>query len=106
VLVASGRVHLYEGWTAHEVTAHVRWMHGRGIRRLVLTNAAGTANRDFAPGQWMMLSDHLNLTGTSPLLGGANFIDMSEVYSSRLRALFRGAAAAAGTSSMKACTPA
>ena len=96
VLVASGRVHLYEGWTAHEITAHVRWMHARGIRHLVLTNAAGTANREFSPGHWMMLSDHLNLTGTSPLLGGPNFIDMSEVYSPSLRGRFRDAAASDG----------
>jgi purine-nucleoside phosphorylase len=96
VLTASGRVHLYEGWTAREITSHVRWMHERGIRRLVLTNAAGTANREFFPGEWMMLSDHLNLTGTSPLLGGPNFIDMSEIYSGSLRRQFREAAAVAG----------
>ena len=92
VIVASGRVHLYEGWSAKEVTAHVRWMHSRGISRLLLTNAAGTANREFTAGRWMMLSDHLNLTGTTPLLGGGNFVDMSEVYSSSLRARFREAA--------------
>jgi len=94
VLVAAGRVHLYEGWTAFEVSAHVRWMHGRGLRRLVLTNAAGTLNPDFPPGTWMMLSDHLNLTGTTPLLGGPNFIDMSEVYGGAARERFRQAAEA------------
>jgi len=96
VLAACGRVHLYEGWSAGEITAHVRWMHSRGIRRLVLTNAAGTANREFQPGGWMMLSDHLNLTGTSPLLGGPNFFDMSEVYSKAMRSRFREAAAGQG----------
>jgi purine-nucleoside phosphorylase len=96
VLVAAGRVHLYEGWSAREVTAHVRWLHARGVRRLLLTNAAGTTNPAFAPGQWMLLSDHLNLTGTTPLLGGANFVDMSEVYSARLRARFRAAAQSLG----------
>ncbi len=95
VVAARGRVHLYEGRSAAEVTAHVRWMAERGIRRLVLTNAAGTCNAAFAPGGWMMLSDHLNLTGTSPLLGGPNFFDMSEVYSKRLRAHFAGTAKAA-----------
>lgn len=94
VVVASGRVHLYEGWTAKEVTAHVRWLDERGIRRLVLTNAAGTLNRNFEPGTWMMLRDHLNLTGTSPLLGGANFIDMTEVYSADLRERFAAVAQA------------
>jgi purine-nucleoside phosphorylase len=96
IVAARGRVHLYEGRTAAEVTAHVRWMAQRGIQRLVLTNAAGTCNVAFAPGSWMMLSDHLNLTGTSPLLGGANFFDMSEVYSSRLRTHFSRAARAGG----------
>jgi purine-nucleoside phosphorylase len=96
VLVAAGRVHLYEGWTAVEVTSHVRWMHSRGLRRLILTNAAGALNPDFVPGTWMMLSDHINLTGTSPLLGGPNFIDMSEVYSRTAREQFRQDAVALG----------
>jgi len=96
VVAARGRAHLYEGWTATEVTAHVRWMAERGIRRLVLTNAAGTCNAAFAPGGWMMLGDHLNLTGTSPLLGGPNFFDMSEVYSAPLRAHFFSTAKACG----------
>jgi 2-methylcitrate dehydratase PrpD len=57
------------------------------------THAAGTLHPEFAPGTWMMLSDHLNLTGTSPLLGGANFVDMSAVYSPEWRARFRAVAA-------------
>jgi len=88
LLIAQGRVHLYEGRTAAEVTAGVRFMAARGVRRLVLTNAAGTANPAFLPGTWMMLNDHLNLTGTTPLLGGANFFDMSEVYGTALRERF------------------
>ncbi len=96
VLIAQGRVHLYEGRTAREVTAFVRFMAAVGARRLILTNAAGTLNREFSPGGWMMLRDHLNLTGTSPLVGGPNFIDMSEVYSAKLRAHFSAAAAEQG----------
>lgn len=92
LLIAQGRVHLYEGWEASEVVRAVILMHKIGVRNLVLTNAAGSANPDFAPGTWMMLSDHINLTGHSPLRGGAHFVDMSEVYSSRLRGLFREAA--------------
>ena len=87
-VAAQGRVHLYEGLSGREVTAHTRWMAERGVKRLVLTNAAGTCNPKHAPGSWMMLRDHLNLTHTSPLVGGANFFDMSEVYSSKLRAHF------------------
>jgi purine-nucleoside phosphorylase len=96
LLLCRGRVHLYEGWSAREVTATVRLLHRIGVTRLVLTNAAGTLNPTFPPGQWMMLSDHLNLTGTSPLLGTPNFIDLSEAYSKRLREIFRHAAAEAG----------
>ena len=97
IVAARGRVHLYEGRSAAEVTAHVRWMAERGVRRLALTNAAGTCNAQFAPGSWMMLGDHLNLTGTSPLLGGANFFDMSEVYAKQLREHFSAAAKSCGT---------
>ena len=93
VRVAQGRVHLYEGRTAEEVTAVVRFMDALGVKKLVLTNAAGSLRADFAPGTWMMLSDHLNLTGTSPLLGGPNFVDMSAVYSPDLRAHFSRLAA-------------
>jgi purine-nucleoside phosphorylase len=95
-VAAQGRVHLYEGLTGREVTAHVRWMAERGVKRLVLTNAAGTCNPKFPPGTWMMLSDHLNLTHTSPLVGGANFFDMSEVYAARLRQHFAATAARLG----------
>ena len=96
VVVAQGRVHLYEGHSAAAVAAGVRFFAARGVRRLVLTNAAGTLKPGFAPGSWMMLSDHLNLTGTSPLLGGPNFIDLSAAYSPALRVAFSKAAAALG----------
>lgn len=92
VIMAQGRVHLYEGCTAEEVTAMVRFMESLGVGKLILTNAAGTLNPDFSPGSWMMLSDHLNLTGTSPLLGGPNFVDMTAVYSPSLRERFAAAA--------------
>ena len=96
VLVAQGRVHLYEGHEASVVTAGVRAMAAAGIRRLVLTNAAGSVNQDFGPGGWMMLSDHLNLTGRSPLTGGPHFVDMSEVYSAGMRDVFRTVALETG----------
>ena len=92
VLIAQGRSHLYEGLSAHEVTSGVRLMAEWGVQRLVLTNAAGTLNPAFAPGQLMLISDHINLTGTTPLLGGAHFHDMSEVYSKSFRAAFHAAA--------------
>jgi purine-nucleoside phosphorylase len=94
LLLAQGRVHLYEGWNASEVTRSVRMMHAMGIEKLILTNAAGTVNSHFPPGDWMMLSDHINLTGCSPLRGGPHFFDLSEVYSRDLRKHFRDAALA------------
>jgi purine-nucleoside phosphorylase len=88
VLFAQGRRHLYEGLSAFEVTASIRFMHHLGIRRVVLTNAAGAIKASMAVGELMLISDHLNLQGTTPLLGGAHFHDMSEVYSSSWRQRF------------------
>lgn len=90
-----GRVHLYEGHAPDAATSGIRWLAEQGVRTVMLTNAAGTLNPDFAPGTWMMLSDHLNLTGTSPLKG-ADFIDMSVAYDAAWRQEFRRAAAARG----------
>lgn len=96
VIFAQGRVHLYEGHSAQAVTTAVRILAAAGIKRLVLTNAAGVANKNFSPGSWMMISDHLNLTGTTPLLGTAQFLDLTEVYSGNWRAKFRSAAEGEG----------
>jgi purine-nucleoside phosphorylase len=95
VILMKGRVHLYEGHGADRVTAGVRWMAEQGITSLILTNAAGCLNKDFSPGDWMMLSDHLNLTGTSPL-SGADFIDMSGAYDAAWRRDFMAAAHESG----------
>ncbi len=95
VLLMQGRVHLYEGHSPQQVTAGVGWMAAQGIGSLILTNAAGSLNPAFAPGTWMMLADHLNLTATSPL-AGAGFIDLTEAYDPQWRAVFRAAAAARG----------
>jgi purine-nucleoside phosphorylase len=96
LLVAQGRVHSYEGRSAFEVTATVRLMHAAGVRHLILTNAAGSLTAQNIPGTWMMITDQINLTGTSPLIGKATFADMSEIYSRRLRSMFAHAAAEAG----------
>ena len=92
VIFARGRVHLYERRTAGEVTSIVRILAQAGVKRLILTNAAGALNEKFKPGDWMMITDHLNLTGASPLIGAANFVDMSECYSAALRKTFASAA--------------
>jgi len=95
VVLMQGRVHLYEGHSPQLVSAGVRWLAAQGVRNLILTNAAGSLNPHFAPGTWMLLADHLNLTGASPLLGGV-FTDLTAAYDPHWRAAFRAAAAAQG----------
>ena len=92
VIFARGRIHLYEGRTAGEVTSIVRVLARGGVKRLILTNAAGALNQKYKPGDWMMITDHLNLTRTSPLIGAADFLDMSECYSVALLKVFARAA--------------
>ncbi|MGF1509600.1 MAG: purine-nucleoside phosphorylase [Myxococcota bacterium] len=87
----AGRTHIYEGRSANEVVRAVRGIAMWGCRTFVLTNAAGAIGHHQLPGSLMMLSDHLNLTGLSPLSGpnhgawGPRFPDMSEVYDAELR---------------------
>ena len=87
VAVLQGRFHFYEGYSRDEVTFPMRVMGLMGIKAVVLTNAAGGINVDFDQGSLMIISDHLNLMCTNPLLGpndqrfGQRFPDMSEVYS-------------------------
>lgn len=92
VIFAQGRVHLYEGYSARQVSAGIRTLATAGIKRLILTNAAGVANESFSPGAWMIITDQLNLTGTTPLLGSPEFIDMTETYSKKWRTEFTRAA--------------
>jgi purine-nucleoside phosphorylase len=86
VAVMQGRFHFYEGYTLEEVTFPVRTLGLLGIKTLVLTNAAGGLNNSFAQGSLIVISDHLNLMGTNPLLGkneprfGPRFPDMTNVY--------------------------
>ncbi|MEX2579075.1 MAG: purine-nucleoside phosphorylase [Verrucomicrobiales bacterium] len=89
LVVAQGRIHLYEGWSAKEVAAPVRLFRELGVETIILTNAAGIVNVDFVPGQWMLVSDHLNLARQSPLAGSARFLDQSAVYSPELRELLK-----------------
>ena len=75
-----------------DVSAGVRILAAAGIKRLVLPNTAGSVNENFSPGSWMMIADHINLTGATPLLGRAEFVDMTETYSKEWRARFTRAA--------------
>ncbi len=97
VIVLSGRVHLYEGYSAQQVTFGVRALARRGVRSLILTNAAGGINLAYKPGDLVLIKDHINLTGTSPLIGpnddvlGPRFPDMSEAYSPEFRKIAQAA---------------
>jgi purine-nucleoside phosphorylase len=93
VLAFAGRVHLYEGFDTSEVTYAVRAAIGAGCETVILTNAAGGIRHDLAVGAPCLISDHINLTGTSPLLGpnddsiGPRFLDLSRVYDPELQEL-------------------
>lgn len=88
VLVFLGRIHLYEGHALRDIVHPVRAAAAAGVRTMLLTNAAGGLRADFTVGQPVLISDHLNLTAQSPLVG-AHFVDMVEAYSPRLRAIAR-----------------
>jgi purine-nucleoside phosphorylase len=102
VAALAGRVHFYEGHDLRTVSFAARVMGRLGVKVLILTNAAGGINVALTPGTLMVIDDHLNLLGSNPLVGpnedafGARFPDMSEVYSTRLRALADQVAAAQG----------
>jgi purine-nucleoside phosphorylase len=100
--VMQGRVHAYEGYTPAQIIFPVRVLARLGIKILIVTNAAGGIRTDLAPGQLVLISDHINFTGNHPLTGpndrrlGERFFDLSDAYSRRLRQLAHRAAAAEG----------
>lgn len=100
--VLQGRLHTYEGWSAAETAFPVRLLITLGARVVVLTNASGGVREGLAAGDWMVITDHLNLSGKNPLEGpndarlGPRFPDLSQAYDPGLRALLVQAADAAG----------
>ena len=96
VMAMQGRIHLYEGYTAAEITLPIRMMHRLGVETLILTNAAGGMNADFHAGDLMLIVDHINfvgMAGHNPLIGpniesfGLRFPSMTETYAPLLRRL-------------------
>jgi len=93
VAAMQGRVHLYEGYSVKDVAFPIRVFARMGVKAVILTNAAGGIKKDFTQGRLVVLSDHINLQGVSPLTGandenlGARFPDMSVAYDKRFREL-------------------
>lgn len=90
VLVMKGRFHFYEGYDISQVVFHIRVFKLLGISHILVTNAAGGVNRDFSPGDLMLITDHISFFAPSPLRGknadefGVRFPDMSEAYSKEM----------------------
>ncbi len=91
VMMMQGRFHYYEGYEMNEVTFPVRLMQVLGIKNLIVTNAAGGVNKEYKPGDLVLIEDHLNLMGVNPLRGanvsdfGPRFPDLSEAYDHKWR---------------------
>lgn len=102
VVVMQGRLHGYEGYSPRETTFPVRVFGVWGVKTLIVTNASGAVNRDYAAGDVALIVDHINLTGSNPLTGannsdwGPRFPDMTEAYSRDLMAVAERAAAKLG----------
>ena len=102
VAAMQGRVHLYEGYSAQEVTFPIRVFGRMGVRAVILTNAAGGINLKFGQGALVLIKDHINLQGTNPLAGpnddrfGPRFPDMTQAYSKSYRKAAQDEAAKLG----------
>ncbi len=107
VIAMQGRFHYYEGYSMQKLTLPVRVMKLLGIDKLLVTNAAGGVNRNFNPGDLMLITDHINLMGANPLIGknleqlGPRFPDMSEAYSPELIRLAEEVGAEKGIATRK-----
>ena len=88
LLIFLGRTHFYEGRGVASVVHGMRTAAASGVGTVVLTNGCGGLDTSWTPGTPVLISDHINLTGTSPVVG-PNFVDLTDLYSSRLRALCR-----------------
>jgi len=102
VAVMNGRVHFYEGYTPAQVAFPVRVLGRLGVKTIVMTNAAGSVNVNYKPGELMIITDHINYMGINPLVGpneeqfGPRFFDMSEAYDPKLQEIAERACSKVG----------
>ena len=102
VAVMAGRVHLYEGYTSEQVVFPIRVLARMGVKTIIMTNAAGSVNTNYKPGELMIISDHINFMGVNPLIGpnedalGLRFFDMTEPYDPILGAIAERACSKVG----------
>ncbi len=102
MLIMQGRFHYYEGYSMEQITFPVRVMKELGVKFLVITNAAGSLNKNLQPGDIVLLEDHINFMGTNPLIGkhdefyGDRFPSLNEPYSEKLREIALSVAGAEG----------
>lgn len=104
IVLMQGRFHIYEGYSAQEVTFPIRVLKGLGVENLIVTNAAGGLNLAYRKGEIVLIEDHINMMGVNPLIGsndervGPRFPDMSEPYAARLIGLAEESARDLGVS--------
>ena len=98
VVMMQGRNHFYEGHSMQDITYPIKVMKKLGVKTLIITNAAGAINKSYRPGDLMVITDHINMMGTNPLIGpndeefGVRFPDMSEIYDKQLIKIVDGVA--------------
>ncbi|MFO7896027.1 MAG: purine-nucleoside phosphorylase [Candidatus Cloacimonadales bacterium] len=90
IIILQGRLHFYEGYSMQQITFSIRLLKALGIKKLIITNAAGSLNKNMLPGQIVLLEDHINFMGSNPLIGknydelGARFPSMNQPYDLQL----------------------
>ncbi len=91
VIFMQGRLHFYEGYSMQDVVFPIRVLKALGVKKLILTNASGSLNKELLPGDLVLIEDHINMMGTNPLIGenfeklGSRFPSMNEPYDKKMR---------------------
>jgi len=92
VIIMSGRIHYYEGHPMAKLVLMIEVLAKLGVKKLIVTNAGGAVNKTFKVPSLMLISDHINMLGDNPLIGGADFIDLSDAYDAKYRKIVQAEA--------------